>query len=405
MNAANKILVIDDDDVVGAIISSAASAMGLECGIAKEPSQFPTLLTPDIALILLDLMMPEMDGIEVLRLLGQQKCKARIVLLSGLDKRVLETAERLAKALGLSVVGYLQKPFQLPELHQILTTHSLPRTVTPKEEPAALAISDDEIRAAVKRNEFVLYYQPQVNLTNGAIMGLEALSRWVHPGLGIVPPDSFIPRIEELGLMDEFCWNCVDRGLAEVREIAAPDGRPLRLALNISVTSLHDLNFPDTFTSLARKHNFPAENIAVEITESGLMEFAHALDVLTRLRMRNFQLSIDDFGTGYSMMGQLRNVPAIELKIDKGFVMNMHSSNSDRIMVEKIIEMGHELQMEVIAEGVENEEQFTQLRRLGCDAVQGFLFARPLPPDQLTKWLENHRTQSGFLFQTQVRHA
>ena len=165
------------------------------------------------------------------------------------------------------------------------------------------------------------------------------------------------------------------------------------LAINVSVSSLRDLKFPDILMNLARKYDFPAERIVLEITESGLMEFSLALDVLTRLRMRNFQLSIDDFGTGYSMMKQLQNVPAIELKIDKTFVQHMHANHADLVMVEKIIEMGHELDMEVIAEGVETEEQYKILRERGCDGVQGFLFARALPPAEIIRWLETHRAQ------------
>jgi EAL domain-containing protein (putative c-di-GMP-specific phosphodiesterase class I) len=181
--------------------------------------------------------------------------------------------------------------------------------------------------------------------------------------------------------------------MADVKQFADPDGKVPRLALNVSVSSLRDLKFPDTFMSLAREHDFPAENIAIEITESGLIEFSLALDVLTRLRMRNIQLSIDDFGTGYSMMRQLQNVPAIELKIDKMFVQNMYSNHSDLVMVEKIIEMGHEMEMEVIAEGVETEDQFRLLREKGCDGVQGFLFSRALPPDELVGWLDSYRSR------------
>jgi EAL domain-containing protein (putative c-di-GMP-specific phosphodiesterase class I) len=225
------------------------------------------------------------------------------------------------------------------------------------------------------------------------VTGVEALSRWQHPELGLVYPDNFISRIEDLGLMDKFCWITAERALHEVKQFVGPDGFLPRLAINVSVSSLRDLKFPDIFMSLAKKHDFPAERIVLEITESGLIEFSLALDVLTRLRMRNFQLSIDDFGTGYSMMKQLQNVPAIELKIDKTFVQHMHGNHSDMVMVEKIIEMGHELDMEVIAEGVETEEQYNLLRKQGCDGVQGFLFARALPPAEMVQWLETFRAQ------------
>ena len=209
--------------------------------------------------------------------------------------------------------------------------------------------------------------------------------------MGLIFPDNFISRIETLGLMDRFCWITAERALNEVKQFSAANGYLPRLAINISVSSLRDLKFPDIFMNLARKYDFPAERIVLEITESGLMEFSLALDVLTRLRMRNFQLSIDDFGTGYSMMKQLQNVPAIELKIDKTFVKHMDASHADLVMVEKIIEMGHELDMEVIAEGVETQEQFMLLRERGCDGVQGFLFSQALPPVEIMRWLETHR--------------
>ena len=136
------------------------------------------------------------------------------------------------------------------------------------------------------------------------------------------------------------------------------------------------------------EHELAANGLVLEITESGLLnDMAFTLDVLTRLRMKNIQLSIDDFGTGYAMMQQLVDIPATELKIDRAFVLNMHQNSSDRIMVEKSIEIGHELGMKVIAEGVETEESLNFLSERGCDSVQGYLFTRPLPPGELVQWL------------------
>ena len=133
---------------------------------------------------------------------------------------------------------------------------------------------------------------------------------------------------------------------------------------------------------------FPVEKIVVEITETGLIhELSRTLDVLTRLRMKRIQLSIDDFGTGYAMMRQLQNVPATELKIDKSLIENLHANESDRVMVEKIIEMGHELHLEVMAEGVKTREQLILLREMGCDGAQGFLFSPPLSATELVDWL------------------
>ena len=396
MSPIDRIVVIDDDRVVGEIVSALAKGMGLECDVARTPDDFFKCVGPNTAIILLDLVMPEMDGIEILRLLGEQNCKARIILMSGINIRVIETAKKLAQSLGLSVVGHLQKPFPITQLQEILGANIVPDSPAAQADTRReqhLTISDEDLRRAFDRDEFVLFYQPQINIASGIVTGVEALSRWQHPEFGLVFPDNFISRIENLELMDRFCWITAERALNEVKQFSAPNGYIPRLAINVSVSSLRDLKFPDIFMNLARKYDFPAERIVLEITESGLMEFSLALDVLTRLRMRNFQLSIDDFGTGYSMMKQLQNVPAIELKIDKTFVQNMHANHADLVMVEKIIEMGHELEMEVIAEGVETEDQFKLLREKGCDGVQGFLFSRALPPKEILRWLERYRAQ------------
>ena len=395
MSPADRVVLIDDDRVVGEIVSGLASAMGLHCSVTRTADEFFQHVGPETGVILLDLVMPEMDGIEILRLLGERNCKARIILMSGINIRVIETAKKLAQSLGLTVIGHLQKPFPIPQLQQMLTANFAPDrpTTSESEKEELLDIPDSDLYRAFERKEFVLYYQPQINISTGVVTGVEALSRWNHPELGLVFPDNFISRIETLGLMDNFCWATAERALHEVKQFSVINEHLPRLAINVSVSSLRDLKFPDIFMNLARKYDFPAERIVLEITESGLMEFSLALDVLTRLRMRNFQLSIDDFGTGYSMMKQLQNVPAIELKIDKTFVQHMHLNHADLVMVEKIIEMGHELEREVTAEGVETDEQLKMLRERGCDGVQGFLFSRALPPDELVLWLQNYRAQ------------
>jgi EAL domain-containing protein (putative c-di-GMP-specific phosphodiesterase class I) len=222
---------------------------------------------------------------------------------------------------------------------------------------------------------------------------VEALVRWQHPDRGLIFPDNFIGRMEELGLIDELGWIVANRGMGEVGQFANGDGKSLMLSLNASVYSLHDLKFPDTLVALAGKHRVSPANVTIEITETGLIkELSRTLDILTRLRMKQVKLSIDDFGTGYAMMQQLKNIPATELKIDKSFVQEMNSSDRDRIMVQKTIEMGHELGMHVIAEGVETKEQLDLLRLDGCESVQGYFFSRPLPPAVLVNWLGTYRS-------------
>jgi EAL domain-containing protein (putative c-di-GMP-specific phosphodiesterase class I) len=368
--------------------------MGVLCTTSTTAPAFLEALTPDTVLILLDLVMPGMDGIELLRLLGKQQCKVGIVLMSGIGKRVMETAQELAQAHGLLILGHLQKPFHVVDLEAVLNRHTQPAPAPLARARPELVIEDAELSKAVESDQFVLHYQPQIDIVTGSITGLEALVRWQHPERGLIFPDNFITRLEELGLIDRLGWIVANRGLAEVHSFADNAGVAPVLSMNVSVHSLNDLTFPDTMTALIAKHGIAPERVMLEITESGLIqELTHTLDVLTRLRMKGVQLSIGDFGTGYSMMQQLRNIPATELKIDKSFVLNAQGIQSNRVMVQKTIEIGHELGMKVVAEGVETPEQLNFLRANGCDVAQGYLFSRPLPVQELLTWLEEYRSR------------
>jgi EAL domain-containing protein (putative c-di-GMP-specific phosphodiesterase class I) len=387
-----KILVIDDEVDVGEFVADAALAMGFDCIATTNAKSFLELLKPDITLILLDLIMPEMDGIELLRLLGQQKCQAGIVLMSGTGKRIIESAGQLAHAHGLSIVGQLQKPFRLAELEKVLDQHTETGEVPDARQDDRTIIRKDELRRAIVNDEFVLHYQPQIEIATRRIIGLEALVRWQHPERGLVFPDSFIGRMERYGFIDELGWLVMNRGMSEVGQFANSNGEVPMLSINESVYSLHDLKFPDILISLAEKHGVSPINVTVEITESGLIkELANTLDILTRLRMKQVKLSIDDFGTGYAMMQQLKVIPATELKIDRSFILDMHKNERGRVIVQKTIEIGHELGMHVIAEGVETREQLDFLHLRGCDSAQGYFFSRPLPASEMVAWLHDYR--------------
>jgi EAL domain-containing protein (putative c-di-GMP-specific phosphodiesterase class I) len=255
-------------------------------------------------------------------------------------------------------------------------------------------IRNDEMRRAIVRDEFVLHYQPQIGIVSGHVIGLEALVRWQHPERGLIFPDSFIARMEKIGLIDELGWLVVNRGMSEMNQFTNGDGKPPMLSMNESVYSLHDLKFPDILVALAEKHGVDPSNVTIEITESGLIkELSNTLDILTRLRMKGVKLSIDDFGTGYSMMQQLKVIPATELKIDRSFILDMDKNERDRVIIQKTIEMGHELGMHVIAEGVESRDQLDFLELKGCDSAQGYFFSRPLPAGEMVAWLHDYRTQ------------
>jgi EAL domain-containing protein (putative c-di-GMP-specific phosphodiesterase class I)/FixJ family two-component response regulator len=391
-----KILVIDDEAALCELISSVADGMGLDCTTATDTDGFLTALTPEVDLILLDLKMPQTDGIELLRLLGRRECRVGIVLVSGVGKRIMETAQAMAESLGLKIVGRLQKPFRISDLEEELGKHVRPMIAPAVAHRLELAIDDAELRRAVEQDEFEVHYQPQVEIATGVIVGVEALVRWRHPDRGLIFPDKFISRMEKLQLIDDLGWLVTARAMSDIGMFAV-EQRPIpKLSVNVSMYSLHDLFFPDRLEELAGRYAVPLSGLVLEITESGfIQELARTLDVLVRLRMKNVHLSIDDFGTGYSGMQHLRNIPATELKIDKSFVQSIEDHDGDRVLVLKTIEIGHELEMKVVAEGVETAAQLEFLRANHCDVAQGYLFSHPLAPEKLLEWLTQYRANSG----------
>jgi EAL domain-containing protein (putative c-di-GMP-specific phosphodiesterase class I) len=387
-----RILVIDDDSDSGELVSAVALAMGFQCTATMDSKTFLEKLAPDTTLILLDLLMPEMDGIQLLRMLGERKCKARIVLMSGVGKRILESAEQFAQILGLPILGHLQKPLQVDELKEVLQRLPEPEALQVVHPSPPYVIQREELRSALDRDEFVVYYQPQIDIVTCRAIGVEALVRWQHPTRGLIFPDSFICHVEKFGLINELDLVIANRAMHEIAQFANGDGNAFMLSLNTSINSLFDLNFPDILESIAAKHSVSPATVTIEITETcEIKELSRTLDILTRLRMKKFRLSIDDFGTGYAMMRQFKTIPATELKIDKSFIQEMIGDASNRIMVQKTIEMGHELGMQVVAEGVETQEQLDLLRTNGCDSAQGYFFSRPITAREMVSWLKTYR--------------
>jgi EAL domain-containing protein (putative c-di-GMP-specific phosphodiesterase class I)/FixJ family two-component response regulator len=385
MTARPHLLIVDDEPDLAEFLSSVAEDMGYRCTSVTNVADFQQAIAEPVDLIMLDLVMPGADGIELLRVLAQAHHSAGVILMSGFDKRVLTSAETLAKELGLAVRGHMQKPIRAAELETFLrAASSAPPTAL--RTPLPPAVSREELAVAIAQRQFEIHYQPQVDLASGAFVGVEALVRWHHPLRGLIYPDEFIHVAEQTNQIDALSWVIYARALGEFQELSQtqPD---LRLSLNLSASSLHDLATPEKLVDMATQSGFPVSCLVMEITETGLMShLSSALDVVTRLRMKGMGLSIDDFGTGYSMMDQLRRVPASELKIDRSFVAEADVDDSALVMVEKTIEIGRRLNMKVVAEGVETRAQLSLLRKLGCDFAQGYLFSRPVPSAALGAW-------------------
>ncbi|WLI91206.1 EAL domain-containing protein [Massilia sp. R2A-15] len=246
-----------------------------------------------------------------------------------------------------------------------------------------------ELRTAIERNEFRLHVQPKMKLDTGEVVGVESLVRWVHPERGNVFPDEFIPFAEQTGFIRVLTRWVLEQSAALCRDMA-DKGIHLKVSVNLSTRDLLDQDLPAKFTDILRRHRVAPESFCLEITESAIMDDPiRAQQTLERLHAMGVDLSIDDFGTGYSSLAYLKRLPVDELKIDKSFVLNMENDIGDTKIVRSTIDLGHNMGLRVVAEGIESEAVWRLLAALGCDEGQGYFMSRPIPGDKLVDWIRN----------------
>jgi diguanylate cyclase len=245
-----------------------------------------------------------------------------------------------------------------------------------------------ELRRAMDEAELVLHYQPKVDLQTGKVKGVEALARWNHPERGLLSPDEFIPLAERSNLLRPMTVYLLDTALRQCNAWRAR-GLDVSIAVNLSMQNLLDLRLPNDVARLLTSWRLPPGSLELEITESTIMsDHRRAMSILTRLNKMGVTLSIDDFGTGYSSLAYLQELPVSAVKIDKSFVMTMDSDPGNATIVQSTIDLGHNLGLKVIAEGVETERCYGDLAKMGCDYAQGYFLSKPLSPQKMSVWLE-----------------
>jgi diguanylate cyclase (GGDEF)-like protein/PAS domain S-box-containing protein len=263
-----------------------------------------------------------------------------------------------------------------------------------RNKPARLSLIS-QLRRAIDERELVLHYQPKIEVRSGRVAGVEALVRWNHPTRGLLFPDEFIDIAQETSLIRPFTLHVIDEALRQ-RHAWAQEHRTLAVAVNVSARNLIDVDFPDQVGALLDKWGMTPDVLELEITESAIVADMFRMGaVLERLGRMGLRLSVDDFGTGYTSLGYLRRLPITELKIDRSFVANMTTSDEDAVIVRSAIDLGRNLGLAVVAEGVEDTDVLARLEELGCDVAQGYLVSRPVPAAELADWLTQLDVSGG----------
>lgn len=382
-------MVVDDDRLIHEFVALGLDNLGIfdvmKAVSGAEALNFLDESLNSIDVIFCDLNMPHMDGLELLRHLSNKEYNGSIILMSGEDSRILKTAATLAKAHDLQVLGYLEKPLKLETFKEILA--QLQTRVKGKKTNRVDAISENDLLEALKYDQFSMVYQPKVHIQTKRIIGAEALARWKHPIKGFISPLMFISAAEECGLINELTDVLFIKAFEQAgkRHIK---GNGLMLSINLSVDSLSRLELPEYLVSCAARTGVDIHKVMIEITESRLMhDVATSLEILSRLCLKGMTLSIDDFGTGYSTMEQLRLIPFSELKIDRSFVTGATDDESQYAILESSIDLAKKLNLQTVAEGIETQEDWNLVERLGCDIAQGYFIAKPMVAGRLSDWM------------------
>ena len=392
------IYIIDDDKQTANMLGMFVQLMGFDAKIYTTAKQFfdEKISFPKGSILILDLVMPDMDGIEVMRQLAGIENTPSLILISGYDSGVLHSAEQLARAHSLNIIDTLTKPLKFDSLKDVMHSYT-------GDMKYGANVSDDkefqvtvcELEDAILKNQLVLHYQPQIDLKSGSLSGVEALVRWQHPVHGLIYPDLFIPLAEENGLIGDLTAQVIALAVGQTL-LWKEQKLIIQVAVNISAENITSLTLPEQLSNMLGDNELDPSMLTLEITESALMgELVTSLDILTRLRMKGVELSIDDFGTGYSSLSQLYRVPFTELKIDRTFVCGMTHDDEAKGIVKTCIMLGHELNMHVVAEGVEDKETLFLLKEMECDLAQGYCIAKPMPAEDLIDWSRD-RDQYSF---------
>lgn len=340
---------------------------------------------PAVDIAIVDLALPGMDALELIRRLSENHCKAGIVIVGAQSSAVLFSVETMALAYGLNVLGAIAKPVTSARLEALIDNYAVAECAPPP--PRAQVFSFAEVGRGLQAREFDPFFQPKIELETGQVKGLEMFARWRHPVHGVLGPASFMQALEESGRIDFLDWSMIEKSVAACRTLH-DQGIPISFSINVDQSTLAHPQFMEQITACLERHRIMADYITFEMTESAVLTTdPHFLERLLRLRMQGFGLAIDDYGTGRSNLQLLARIPFSELKIDRSFVDGASKRQAIGTVLRSCLGLARNLDRRSVAVGVETKQDWDFLQGLGCTYAQGYYIAKPMPVEDFPAWL------------------
>ncbi|RON68804.1 EAL domain-containing protein [Pseudomonas fluorescens] len=396
-NFPKYVLVVDDSRVQREFAVDLCRRMwGCEIYQADDGEQAIALLArfPHIELVILDLEMPRMDGVQALHEMARLGMEPAVIVASGRESMLLTVVENMGKSLGISLLGVMQKPIsneQLATSVKRVSALKLRQAASTDKVLVVPELTERDVIVGLRKQQFQAYFQPKVSLLDGNLTGVEALIRWKHPRHGLLMPGQFIDLIERSDSMSDVTLAMLDMSLQQCKLWHAA-GLHISVSINLSARSLADAQLANAIIERIAASGVEPRLIMLEITESALMtDLAITYGTLARFRLKGIGLSIDDYGTGFSSLLQLSRIPCSELKVDRAFVHGASDNLNLQVLLESAIDTARRLSLKVVAEGVETHKDWMLLRHLECDEAQGYFIARPMPGSALSLWWSANR--------------